>query len=123
MTITTRLFTLFNGKLVGEDAFGNRYFTEKKSPKQGRAKRWVLYKGLSEPSKIPAQWFGWMHYTTDMLPSEINITPYAWEQPHIPNLTGTKHAYNPKSGSASSCCTQHKNKKTASDYEAWTPNS
>jgi NADH:ubiquinone oxidoreductase subunit len=112
MTITTRLFTLFNGKLVGEDAFGNRYFTEKKSPKQMKSKRWVLYNGLSEPSKIPAQWFGWMHYTTDVLPTETDRQPYAWEKPHLPNLTGTKNAYSPPA----------KSPVNTGDYEAWIPN-
>ena len=30
MTITTRLYTFFHGKPVGTDAFGNRYFMERK---------------------------------------------------------------------------------------------
>ncbi|NCX94371.1 MAG: NADH:ubiquinone oxidoreductase subunit NDUFA12, partial [Gammaproteobacteria bacterium] len=40
MTITTRLFSYFHGKQVGQDPFGNCYFIEKKA-KGRRAKRWV----------------------------------------------------------------------------------
>ena len=109
MTITTRLFTFFKGKQVGSDEFGNRYFTEKSNPKYGRAKRWVLYNGKAEPSKIPASWHGWMHYTTDKLPTEINRTPNFWEAQHKPNLTGTKNAYYPTDTVAKP------------DYQAWQP--
>jgi NADH:ubiquinone oxidoreductase subunit len=121
MTITTRLFTFFSGKLVGSDEFGNRYFTEKKLVKQGRTKRWVLYKGLAEPSKISAQWFGWMHHTTDIVPSEANRKPYFWEKPHLPNLTGTKRAYHPDG--ALNCCGDcvRSDVRQASDYQAWQP--
>lgn len=115
MTITTRIYTYFNGALVGEDTFGNKYFTEKNMPKQGRAKRWVIYNGLAEPSKVPADWFGWLHYTTDKVPQ--NVTHHIWEKPHQPNLTGTKHAYAP-SGSLRGAAVHE---KTTADYEAWKP--
>lgn len=39
MTIRTRFLTWLNGRQVGSDHFGNRYFVEKK----GGPKRWVLY--------------------------------------------------------------------------------
>lgn len=116
MTITTRLSSYFNGTQVGEDIFGNRYFTEKKAPKTGRRKRWVLYKGVAEPSKVPAQWHGWLHYTTDTLPAK-EAAHYAWEQPHRPNLTGTKNAYAP----AGSLRSGAPRAKTTADYEAWVP--
>lgn len=116
MTITTRLYTYFNGSLVGEDEFGNRYFTEKKAPKTGRKKRWVIYKGISEPSKIPAQWFGWMHYSSDIVPSG-NEKKHAWEKPHLPNLTGTKNAFAP-TGSLRGAGVHA---KSTADYEAWMP--
>jgi NADH:ubiquinone oxidoreductase subunit len=117
MTRTTKLYTYFNGVLVGEDVFGNRYFTEKKLPKDGKAKRWVLYNGLSEPSKVPAKWFGWLHYTTNILPSIFDSVPYEWEKPHLPNLTGTKNAYAPTGSLSGSGI----HAKSTADYEAWTP--
>lgn len=138
MTITTHLHTYFHGKLVGTDQFGNRYFTEKKPAKSGRTKRWVLYKETvkptwqkllvfpvllsnslerAEPSKVPPEWHGWLHYTLDQPPTQRNDKRYAWQKPHLPNLTGTKGAYMPpghllKGGQRAA---------STSDYEPWQP--
>jgi NADH:ubiquinone oxidoreductase subunit len=117
MTITTRLHTLFCGRLVGTDSFGNRYYTEKKPAKKGRTKRWVIYHGMAEPSKVPAEWHGWLHYTLDAPLALRNGVQYRWKKPHLPNLTGTVGAYVPpghllKGG--------HRDPATA-DYQAWKP--
>ena len=117
MTITTKLYTYFKGELVGEDDFGNRYFTEKKSDKDTKKKRWVIYKGLAEPSKVPAKWFGWLHYISDNIPPKTDRVSYAWEKSHLPNLTGTKNAYAPDG----SLRRAGKHAKSAADYEAWSP--
>lgn len=117
MTITTRIYTYFNGTLVGTDAFGNRYFTEKKAAKDAKAKRWVLYKGIAEPSKVPAKWFGWLHYTTDKVPSITDNQHYDWEKPHLPNLTGTKNSYAPDGSLRGAAI----HAKSTADYEAWQP--
>lgn len=117
MTITTRLFSFFSGQLVGQDAFGNRYFTEKKAPKSGRAKRWVIYNGMAEPSKVPAQWHGWLHYTHNTPPTQKTVTPHAWEKPHLPNLTGTKGAYAPEGSLSAS----GEHAKTVAEYTPWSP--
>ena len=42
-TFGTRLQTIFFGKFVGEDEFGNKYYENKKINK-----RWVIYKGEIE---------------------------------------------------------------------------
>ena len=117
MTITTRIYTALKGKKIGEDSFGNAYYTEKKAPNGRKAKRWVIYKGKAEPSKIPAEWHGWIHYTLDVPPSQRSLSHHAWEKPHMPNLTGTQGAYLPPG---------HLNKggqraSTTADYEAWKP--
>jgi len=117
MTITTRLYTFFHGQLVGEDEFGNRYYTEKSVPKTGRRKRWVLYRGLAEPSKVPASWHGWLHYTLEKPPSQRNIKHYKWEKPHLPNLTGTRNAYVPPGHLLRGA----ERDSTTADYEAWKP--
>jgi NADH:ubiquinone oxidoreductase subunit len=113
MTIGTRIFTYFRGHLVGVDEFGNRYFQDKKVSANGKKKRWVMYNGLAEASKVPASWHGWLHYTTDEVITEKN----AWEKQHTPNLTGTKFAYfpagHPKKGGVRS--------KATGDYQAWKP--
>ena len=114
MTIATKLHTLFNGKLIGKDQFGNRYFEHKRLQVSGKKKRWVLYKGKAEPSKVPAAWHGWLHYTIDNIPEER----YAWQKEHLPNLTGTTLAYHPAGHPQGG----GKRSKTTSDIEAWNPN-
>ncbi|MDX1975299.1 MAG: NADH:ubiquinone oxidoreductase subunit NDUFA12 [Rickettsiales bacterium] len=118
MTMTTRLYTYFNGRLVGIDQFGNRYFRHKKNaPKGMREKRWVLYNGLAEPSKVPAEWHGWLHYTIEKPPTERTITHHKWEKTHQPNLTGTPGAYVPPGHLASG----GQRAPATADYEAWKP--
>lgn len=117
MTIGTRLHTLLFGKHVGTDEFGNRYYTERANPKDRRTKRWVMYKGIAEPSKVPALWHGWLHYTLEELPSEMPRIHYAWEKEHLPNLTGTKGAYMPPGHVLKGA----DRAASTSDYQAWTP--
>jgi NADH:ubiquinone oxidoreductase subunit len=78
MHTTTKIYTYFHGKLVGSDAFGNKYYIEKKPTKNRREKRWVMYKGAAEPSKVPPQWHGWLHHTFDAPPTERHIPQHAW---------------------------------------------
>ena len=44
MSIGTRLLTWISGTFVGEDELGNRYFRDLKHSRNGREKRWVIYK-------------------------------------------------------------------------------
>jgi NADH:ubiquinone oxidoreductase subunit len=37
-------------------------------------------------------WHAWLHHLKDNVP-DININ-FAWQQSYVPNLTGTKLAYN-----------------------------
>jgi len=108
MSIGTTLFTLFRGSLVGRDAQGNAYYTEKKARPAMRQRRWVIYSGEVEASRVPAEWHSWLHYTTDAPLSEEHRRP--WQKPHEANLTGTAGAFRPG--------------KTTStgEYESWTPN-
>lgn len=117
MTITTKLHSYFFGKAVGEDSFGNRYYVEKKAPKGRKAKRWVIYNGSAEPSKVPAEWHGWLHHTLDVPPTQRSVQRYAWEKPHLPNLTGTTGAYLPPGHISRS----GERAKAVADYEAWRP--
>lgn len=111
--------TLFSrAKLVGGDPFGNKYY--RAAPRKGykRERRWVIYNGASEPSAIPPEWHGWLHYQTDRFPAE-GTPSYRrpWQKPHQPNLTGTNLAYRPP-GHILQGGTRP---KTTGDYEAWTP--
>lgn len=111
-TVGTRFFTWRKGVFVGEDEFGNRYFRERTGNK-----RWVLYNGEAEASRIPPSWHGWMHHRTDVPPTEDDYKPHPWEKPHLPNLTGTAAAYRPPG----SILSGEKRPEVTGDYEPWTP--
>jgi NADH:ubiquinone oxidoreductase subunit len=116
--IVTALYTWLNGKRIGEDAYGNVYFEARKDrASHGQKKRWVVFKGKAEPSKVPAHWHGWLHYTTDSVPDEKTAQKYAWQKESVPNLTGTAGAYVPPGH------INHGGHRSASaaDYEAWRP--
>lgn len=114
--------TLFDVKrrasLVGTDDYGNRYFEERKPSIEGRKRRYVLYKGLAEPSKVPAEWHGWLHHTFEQPPTDMPLPRRAFETDHQPNLTGTIYATKPK-GAISAIGGERQ--KAAGDYEAWSP--
>ena len=105
------------GRSVGEDEQGNRYFEERRPSLEGRKRRWVLYKGLAEASRVPPDWHAWMHHITDAPPSEAPLPRRAWEKPHLPNLTGTVRAYRPPG----SLWRSGDRAPATSDYEAWKP--
>ena len=56
-TLGTRLYTFLNGKLVGKDQLGNKYYESK------NGKRWVIYAAEIDASKIPVEWYSWIHFT------------------------------------------------------------
>ncbi|MEM9937747.1 MAG: NADH:ubiquinone oxidoreductase subunit NDUFA12 [Pseudomonadota bacterium] len=102
---------------VGTDDYGNRYFQDRKVSVEGRKRRYVIYKGLAEPSKVPAEWHGWLHYTFDEPPTEAPLATKSWETDHKPNMTGTDFAYRPKGTLREG----GQRREADSDYEAWTP--
>ena len=114
-TLGTKLFTRFKGEFVGEDRYGNKYYTEKTPGKGRRQKRWVIYKGIDDGSKVPAEWHAWLHYTVDQPLSEKAEDRYDWQKDHLPNLTGTKHAYKPQGHDLAG----GKRSKATGDYESW----
>lgn len=106
-----QLKTWWVGQYVGADSFGNRYFHDKKD-----TRRWVLFKGSTEASKVPPEWQAWLTRTENTLP-QLEGHRYVWQKNHTPNLTGTMYAYYPPGelrwGS-------HRSHATG-DYEAWCP--
>jgi NADH:ubiquinone oxidoreductase subunit len=88
-TFGTRLKTLISGRLVGQDSFGNKYYKNKKG------ERWVIYANEIDASKIPVEWYSWIHNTPNKIQNEHDLKKYFWQKPHQPNLTGTKEAYYP----------------------------
>ena len=106
------------GSLVGEDEQGNRYYQERKPSRDGRARRYVVYNGVAEASRVPPDWHGWLHYTFDEPPTIAPLRRQAWERPHRPNMTGTIYAYRPPGSLA-----REGGAHSELDYEAWTPKS
>jgi NADH:ubiquinone oxidoreductase subunit len=118
MRIGTYIYTKLFGELVGKDQFGNSYFQSRKFLRDfGRYNRWVCYIGDVEPSKVPSQWFSWLHYQTDDVPANNN-KKYSWERDFIPNLTGTNSAYYP----SGHVLGKGKRSKATGDYQPWRPN-
>jgi len=117
-TIGTSLWSARNGARVGQDRLGNIYFESKKADQTGRKRRWVIYDGPNDASRVPPEWHGWLHNTVDSLPDESLPPPRIWEKEAAPNLTGTHAAYRPAGALEAG---GHRAPATG-DYEAWTPN-
>lgn len=114
----TRLAIWRKGVQVGEDEFGNRYYLQKSGVGPlGVPRRWVTYKNLSEASQVPADWYSWLHHTTDELPTKEQYTAKPWQQPHRMNKTGTRDAWRPQ-GSILGAAARP---KATGDYKAWKP--
>ena len=88
-TFGTRLKTIFFGKFVGCDDFGNKYYENK------NGNRWVIYVGSIDASKIPVEWYSWMHCMPNKIEKIHSLVKYDWQKPHQSNLTGTSEAYYP----------------------------
>ena len=120
-TIGTLLRSHLKGQEVGADAEGNRYFRAKKPAKSGafagRERRWVIYSGANDASRVPAEWHGWLHGSYDALPESHLPPPRTWEVDYSPNATGTSLAYRPQGALERG---GHRARATG-DYEAWSP--
>ena len=105
-TFGTFVYTLFFGKFVGLDEFGNKYYSNNKG------KRWVIYKKRIESSKIPSEWYLWIHFLTKNKP-QGNLNKFTWQKKHTENSTGTINAHKPEGSLASDI------KKNIKKYETW----
>ena len=88
-TIGTKIQTFVFGKLVGKDSFGNKYYESKSG------KRWVIYKDEIDASKIPSEWYSWVHFISNKIQVNENLIKYNWQKTHKPNQTGTRDYYHP----------------------------
>ncbi len=109
-SLGTQLFTWRNGVLVGEDDQGNKFYTDKAGEK-----RWVIFNGEIEASRIEPDWHGWLHHTFDNTPVKDPLKHKAWEKPHHENLTGTDAAYHPPGSMFAP------KPAVMQDYESWQP--
>ena len=88
-TLGTKLKTFFFGKFVGKDDFGNKYYESKSG------KRWVIYKEEIDATKIPVEWYSWIHFTKNKIENIHDLKKFDWQKAHMSNQTGTDKAYYP----------------------------
>ena len=87
-TFVKFLKTLFFGKFVGSDEYGNRYYKSKSD------ERWVVYSNNIEATKITSDWYLWIHHTIDKIPDGKDLK-HSWQKKHLENQTGTKNSFKP----------------------------
>lgn len=109
-TLGTQIFTARKGVKVGEDDQGNIYYHTRDDKR-----RWVIFNGEAEASRVSPDWHGWLHFTWNDPPTKAPLKHKAWEKPHLENLTGTMAAYAP-AGSI-----RKQAPVARADYEAWQP--
>ena len=121
-TVGTLLDSALHGEKVGTDAQGNAYFRKKAKQEGGAERRWVIYAGANDASRVPPEWHGWLHGSfadgeNGGVP-ESNLPPARiWEVDYTPNATGTATAYRP----AGALERGGKRATATGDYEAWSP--
>lgn len=116
----TYWYTRRKGEHVGTDELGNAYYRAVGpliDPSAGPERRWVIYNGEAEPSRVPPGWRGWLTHTHDLPPSEHAYKPREWELPYVPNMTGSSHAYRPQGSTSAS----GRRPAATGDYVAWSP--
>jgi NADH:ubiquinone oxidoreductase subunit len=109
-TVGTQIWTARYGIKVGQDDQGNVFYRSKDGKR-----RWVIYNGVAEASRISPDWHGWLHHTWAETPDERPLAHKGWEKPHVPNPTGTPLAHVPAGSIRRAEPVERR------DYEAWTP--
>ena len=109
-TLGTQIFTARKGVKVGEDDQGNIYYHTRDDKR-----RWVIFNGEAEASRVSPDWHGWLHFTWNDPPTKAPLKHKAWEKPHQENLTGSLAAYAPPGSIRAGAPV------VRADYEAWQP--
>lgn len=109
-TLNTQLWSWRKGVRVGEDNQGNQFYRTKDDKR-----RWVMFNGETEATRVSPDWHGWLHHTYQDPPTEAPLPHKTWEKPHEENLTGTALAYAPAGSIRKGV------PKERRDYEAWSP--
>jgi NADH:ubiquinone oxidoreductase subunit len=118
-TIGTSLHIRRHGSRVGTDENGNVYFASKRSRNLGNGaeRRWVIYNGPNDASRIPPEWYSWLLHQIEGTPDEALPPAPRFLKESTGNRTGTPQAYLP-----SGALQRGGQRQAASgDYEAWTP--
>ena len=89
--IGTTLYSFLNGKKIGEDNQGNKFYVHKKN----NLKRWVLYKKQIDPTNLEIEWQIWLTEYDKDKEIIINNPSYKWQKNKKANLTGSLDSYHP----------------------------
>ena len=117
MSFGTTIYTWIYGNFVGEDSFKNKYYCNLKDFNNLEAKRWVIFNGEIEASKIPPHWHAWLHKSINKPPLNYSHK-YSWQKNHEENYTGTDNAYFPSSHPLSK---NYKPNIIKDEYDSWSP--
>jgi NADH:ubiquinone oxidoreductase subunit len=109
----TWLFSRQHGEEVGRDELGNVYYRHKKDPRR----RWVIYAGSNDGSRVPPGWQAWLKGTIEDLPDKALPEKRRFEKKPEPNLTGTMAAFRPDGALGSGRIRP----ASTGDYQPWTP--
>ena len=112
-TLGTAIWTRMRGDEVGRDDTGNVYYRHSKDP----SRRWVIYAGDNDGSRVPPDWQLWLRGTIADLPQKALPPKRPFEKKPAPNLTGTMAAFRPD-GSLSG---KGIRPAATGDYQPWIP--
>jgi NADH:ubiquinone oxidoreductase subunit len=112
-----KLKTWLTCDFVGEDEYGNKYYISKYKNSYNLHKRYVIYNGMAEPSKVPPMWHAWLHYLIDEVPMKGKVWEFDWQKKPEPNLTGTRETYLPPGHENNTRDELH----YSSEYNSWDP--
>ena len=79
-TFGTRIWTIFSGQLIATDENQNRFYSNKND-----TRRWVIYFGEVEATKVSPEWNNWLRYTSEEAPSDL-INKFNWQKKIKPCL-------------------------------------
>ena len=74
-TLNTQFWTWRKGVKVGEDDAGNRFY----ETRDGK-RRWVIFNGEAEASRVSPEWHGWLHHTFAEPPTKTPLKRKDWEK-------------------------------------------
>ena len=117
MSFGTTLYTWIYGNLVGQDDYLNKYYCNSKNFNDLNSKRWVIFNGEIEASKVPPHWHAWLHKSINAPPLNYSHK-YNWQKDHEQNMTGTDNAYYPSSHPLSK---SYKHNEIKKEYDSWSP--
>ena len=109
----TSLFTRRFGDEVGRDDAGNVYYQAKKDA----SRRWVIYNGNNDGSRVPPDWQAWLRGTIAELPEKALPPLHKFHMAPTGNLTGTMAAFRPDGALGSGKVRP----ASTGDYEPWIP--